>query len=425
MSKMFVHYKGTVEAFKAANLETTYTNHIVFIKGGADGKGAAIYTHGNYYADLNEATKALNTSLANLKYISSVKAGGVTATASGPEGVIEFAAVDPTTVEVTAGATGVNIGLTAEFKKQVADNTTAIATETEARGTAINLAKQELTATINAKADTSVVEGVAGRVATIEADYLKAADIAGKLDASVYTEKVAALEKADTDNLAAAKAYVDAEILKLDAAAQASQVEANRLAIVDLVAADGAMDERVKVLEAIDHAQLATDASAAAVATVLDGAPEKFDTLKEIAQWIADSETATEAADLVTRVATLEAIDHEAYKAADTTLETALKSYADQAEADAVSAAATDATTKADTAREAAKTYADGLNTAMDTRVATLEGHDVYVADDVTSAIATAKSEAITQAQTNTTTALEGYYTKAEVDAMWAWEEFE
>jgi hypothetical protein len=202
-------------------------------------------------------------------------------------------------------------------------------------------------------------------------------------------------------------------------------VETNRLAIVDLVAADEAMDERVKVLEAIDHDKLAADASAAAVATVLDGAPEKFDTLKEIAQWISDSETATEAADLVTRVGALEAIDHEAYKAADTTLETALKSYADQAEADAVSAAATDATTKADAAREAAKTYADGLNTAMDTRVATLEGHDVYVATDVTTAIATAKAEAITQAQTNTTTALEGYYTKAEVDAMWAWEEFE
>jgi hypothetical protein len=61
----------------------------------------------------------------------------------------------------------------------------------------------------------------------------------------------------------------------------------------------------------------------------------------------------------------------------------------------------------------------------MDARVAVLEGHDVYVAADVTSAIATAKSEAIAQAQTDTTTALGNYYTKAEVDAMWAWEEFE
>lgn len=90
-----------------------------------------------------------------------------------------------------------------------------------------------------------------------------------------------------------------------------------------------AMDERVKVLEAIDHEQLAADASAAAVATVLDGAPEKFDTLKEVAQWIADSESAATAADLVTRVATLEAIDHDAYVGADETVLQNAKDYAD------------------------------------------------------------------------------------------------
>lgn len=63
---------------------------------------------------------------------------------------------------------------------------------------------------------------------------------------------------------------------------------------------------RVEDLEAIDHDQLAKDASAAAVATVLDGAPEKFDTLKEIAAWIAEADTAEDAASLVTRVATIE-----------------------------------------------------------------------------------------------------------------------
>lgn len=80
------------------------------------------------------------------------------------------------------------------------------------------------------------------------------------------------------------------------------------------------LNSRISDLEAIDHEKLASDASAAAVATVLDGAPEKFDTLKEVAQWIADSESAATAADLVTRVSALEAIDHDAYKAADTAL---------------------------------------------------------------------------------------------------------
>ena len=92
---------------------------------------------------------------------------------------------------------------------------------------------------------------------------------------------------------------------------------------------DSAMDARVADLEAIDHEKLASDASAAAVATVLDGAPEKFDTLKEVAQWIADSESAATAADLVTRVSALESIDHDAYVAADETVLASANSYAD------------------------------------------------------------------------------------------------
>lgn len=92
---------------------------------------------------------------------------------------------------------------------------------------------------------------------------------------------------------------------------------------------DSAMDTRVKVLEGIDHDQLAADAAASVVATILDGAPEKFDTLKEVADWIASSESADSAADLVTRVSALEAIDHEAYVAAD-----ALKSYYSKTEVD-------------------------------------------------------------------------------------------
>lgn len=44
------------------------------------------------------------------------------------------------------------------------------------------------------------------------------------------------------------------------------------------------------------------------------------------------------------------------------------------AKSEAISTAAADATTKADAARDAAKEYADGLNTAMDTRVKVVEG---------------------------------------------------
>ena len=142
-----------------------------------------------------------------------------------------------------------------------------------------------------------------------------------------------------------------------------------------------AMDTRVKVLEAIDHDKLAADASAAAVATVLDGAPEKFDTLKEVAQWISDSETAASAADLVTRVAALEAADttiRGEFAAADAQVLADAKSYADSlvkdsegnsrfdaagsaaaAQAAAEATADADATSKANAALDAAKTYVD------------------------------------------------------------------
>lgn len=273
---MFVHYSGTVADFSKLSNITDYNNKIVFIKGGADGTGAAIYTHGNYYANLNDA-------LAGLKYISSVKAGGVTATAQGPNGIIEFSADDPTTVSVAAGSTGVTIGLTEDFKKSVSDNTTAIAANTKAisdeasaRGTAITTAKNELTVEINKKADTTTVTGINNRVTTIESDYLKAADITGKLDTSVYNEKIAELTKADSDNLQSAKNYVDSEIAKLDSATVATQVEANKTAIATLNGNDTGKSVREVVQD-----EVATQLTS-------ENITESFDTLKEMAEYLSN-----------------------------------------------------------------------------------------------------------------------------------------
>lgn len=162
--------------------------------------------------------------------------------------------------------------------------------------------------------------------------------------AGSYEEAGAAAQALD-----AAKEYTDDEIAKLSfdeagtAKSLADAAEQNAKDYADgkfqekgnyevAGTAEGfntAMNERVAALEAIDHAQLAADASSAAVATILDGAPEKFDTLKEVADWIANNETASDAADLVTRVADLEAIDHDAYVDADATNLQAAKDYAD------------------------------------------------------------------------------------------------
>ena len=151
----------------------------------------------------------------------------------------------------------------------------------------------------------------AGAAATAEQNAKDYAD--GKFQVAGNYETAGAAAQA----LADAKTYVDGKVDgKFDAAGTAAGLNTE-------------MDARVKVLEEIDHEQLAADASAAAVATILDGAPEKFDTLKEVAEWISATDSAASAADLVTRVSALEAIDHEAYKAADETVLESANSYAD------------------------------------------------------------------------------------------------
>ena len=195
---------------------------------------------------------------------------------------------------------------------------------------------------------------------------------------------------------------------------------------------NSAMDERVKVLEAIDHEKLAADASAAAVATVLDGAPEKFDTLKEVAQWIADSESAATAADLVTRVGALEAIDHDAYVEADKTVLGEAKAYAEGlvmtdgvAKFDAAgSAAAAEQNTKdyADGKFQIAGNYevvgvAAGLVEGLANGAVKTNADAIAVINGASEgSIAKAKADAIAQAAADAAKTLEGYYTKGEVD---------
>ena len=136
MSKMFVHYSGTVEAFKS--IASQYDNKIVFIKGGADGEGAAIYTHGKYYGDVKDILASLQQTVGGLKYFTSIKAGDKTASATGKDGVITFNAADPAQVSVDVDAHGVNIGLSKTFTDAVTANTSGLANEitraTEAEG---------------------------------------------------------------------------------------------------------------------------------------------------------------------------------------------------------------------------------------------------------------------------------------------------
>jgi hypothetical protein len=227
----------------------------------------------------------------------------------------------------------------------------------------------------------------AGAAATALADAKTYVD--GKVDGKF--DAVGSAAAAET----AAKAYADDLVVDINTTIQDNE----RVTAEALTELDG----RVANLEAIDHAKLAEDASAAAVATILDGAPEKFDTLKEVAQWIADSETASDAADLVTRVAALEGIDHDAYVAADTALETSLKTFV---------ANNYDAKGAADTAETNAKAYADQ-------KVADLGIADYAKTADVNTAIAGVEAGYVA-ADATLETALKAYADQAETDAVTA-----
>lgn len=158
------------------------------------------------------------------------------------------------------------------------------------------------------------------------------------------------LEGQLSDGVAAAKKYTDDELagklgvyasegveasgLRKEIADRDAQVLADAKSYADGL--DAAMNARVVKLEAIDHDKLAADAASSAVATVVGGAPEAFDTLKEIADWIGAGDANGDAAALVTRVAALEAEDtkiREDFASADAQVLADAKKYADDKDA--------------------------------------------------------------------------------------------
>ena len=296
-------------------------------------------------------------------------------------------------------------------------------------------AELDAVATANAHAD-GLNTAMDTRVAALESvkdDYKAYADqveLDAVATANAYTDgkdsamntRVAALEsvkddyKAYTDQAEAdANSYADGlntamdtrvkslEDHKDDYKTYADQAEADANSYADGL--NTAMDTRVKSLESIDHDKLAADAAASAVAIVLDGAPAKFDTLKEIAEWIAEADTAEDAASLVTRVSALEAIDHNAYVAADEANLAAAKkytdeeivkakAYADQAEADAIAAAKSETETQVNA-------LANGTVKANTDAIAIINGNtEGSIAKAKADAIAAAKSETETQVST-------------------------
>lgn len=386
MAKMtgFKVYKGTKQAFIESGKAAANIDSIVFITGGSDAKGSCIYAQGVYFANFAEFLAAIN-------YVKGVNVGGQSYNAVQGGGYIAFGSKDPATVSVNAGENGIEIGLSDAFVNKVNNTATALGTAADA-----------------ANKDGSAFARIANLAALVSDLTGGSTDsIEGQITAAINalrTEIVGTLDTADAKTLAAINDELDGLDVKVKAIADDYLKAADKQELNDAIAG---VSGRVATLEAIDHAKLAEDASAAAVATILDGAPEKFDTLKEVAQWIADSESATTAADLVTRVGVLEAIDHDAYKAADTKVLEDANAYADGLAGNYATAAQG---AKADTAYQKP---ADGIGSA-----------DLSAAVNASLAKADAAApQAITYTKSEVDNKFAGYYTKAEVDAMWMWEE--
>lgn len=168
------------------------------------------------------------------------------------------------------------------------------------------------------------VEGGIDSMIDAKINALDSADaaVAGEYVSSVAQEdgKITVVRAALPDYSETYDAKGAAEAAQSAAEAYADGLAKNYDAVGTAAGLDAAMDTRVKALEAIDHNKLATDAAASAVATVLDGAPDAFNTLKEVADWISNNDHAEEVADLVSDVENLKKIDHKEAVASKTKL---------------------------------------------------------------------------------------------------------
>ena len=274
--------------------------------------------------------------------------------------------------------------------------------------------KTELSDAITAEANRAkgIEGGLETRLAAVEADYLKAADkteLQGNIDgvaedvADIAKDYLTSADKTELQGNIDAKADQTA----LDEGLEGLQTQINT--IMNNPDAEGAINS------INEFTQYVTEHGTIAEGFRTDIDKNKDDIAAEVKR-AGDAESA-----LSGRLDTLEAIDHNAYVAADSALKTELEgkinAKADSsaltaavealegadsgldsrlqavegklgtgegsvdskiatAKQEAIDAAAADATTKAGTAETNAKGYADGLNTAMNTRVEALEAID-------------------------------------------------
>ena len=200
-----------------------------------------------------------------------------------------------------------------------------------------------------------------------------------------------------------ANSYTDGRETAITTAyeAYADQAEADAISTA-------AADATSKANTAESNANSYTDSE---ISALIGGAPDLLNTLDEIAAAIADDEnfSTTIVSDIAQGLT-----DAKAYTdTRETAITTAYQGYADTAEADAISTAAADATSKANTAESNANTYTDGEISTLDTSLQAYA--DQAEADAIATAAADATSKANT-AESNANTYTDNAITAADTD---------
>lgn len=309
--------------------------------------------------------------------------------------------------------------LSAEFSTEkdkistLQTNMTAVQGETAKLSDVTGKVGETISAAVKVETDraTGVENGIISRVGTLESDNstnkaniktntddiadLKAAIGAG---GSVSESIQDAIESLDADVTSTNGTNVNVQVVETDgvitqvlvsdssASSQALSDEVTRATTEEgkLSQSINGISGKVDTLVGSDaNKSVRTIANEELAAQLLSGAADAdFKTLQELAAWLeghpesasamneAIGTNSTNINNLTADVNTLKAIDHDAYKAADTALETSLKTYADQAETDAVNTAKayTDAL-----ANGAVSTNTTNIATANE-KIATIEG---------------------------------------------------
>ena len=296
LGEFFIHYDGTKEQFISNNGATTYADSIVFISGGTSGN-TCIFAQGMYFGNFAELLAAIN-------YVKGITVGGQSYNAQAGGGYVAFGAKDPSTVAVNAGSNGVEIGLTEAFVNKVNSTATNLGSTTDAANASgsafarianlaarlgeltgdeeggesiaaqINALREEIVGTLG-EGDSATLEAINDELDSLMTGYTNIGSALG--DITINGKAIV-----DSENLAGKQITLAGTDIKVGGSSSVkdSTVEtaiASHQSAIDTLNGTGAGSVSKQVADAI--------------AGVVNSAPEDFDTLKEIADYIASDKT--------------------------------------------------------------------------------------------------------------------------------------